>query len=103
MTLLEALDLVVARTGVERYRYLCLEHPKLTVRFEYSGLVLRLATELTTSRPSVAESIDLIKAVKVCPYRSLEAATGCGCSHCGLRGGARVSRLDCLMCIKIYK
>lgn len=40
MILLEAIDLVVARTGVERYRYLCLEHPKPSVRAEYSRWIV---------------------------------------------------------------
>jgi hypothetical protein len=103
MTLLEAIDLVVAHTGVKRYRYLCLEHPKPTVRAAYGDLVLRLAAEPTTARLSAAESMDLLKAIRACPFRSLEAVpTGCGCSHCGLRNGARVSHLDCLTCVKTY-
>ena len=59
MTLLESIDLVVARTGVERYRYLCLEHPRPKVRAEYSAWVVRKAAEPfdpTTIRPYVPAS-----------------------------------------------
>lgn len=46
MTLNESLDLVVAKTGVERYRYLCLEHPNETVRDKYSALMLAEADRI---------------------------------------------------------
>jgi hypothetical protein len=108
MTLLEAIDLVIARTGVERYRHLCLHHPSPTVRAEYSGLIFRLAAEGATglasaTTPSAAEFLALLSAVRSCPYRSLEAVpTGCGCGRCGLRGGIRISHLDCLTCVRRY-
>jgi hypothetical protein len=35
MTFREQLELVIARTGVRRYKYLCLEHPDRRVRKEY--------------------------------------------------------------------
>jgi hypothetical protein len=34
----------IARTGVERYRFLCLEHPDPTVRHQYQFLVIEIAT-----------------------------------------------------------
>jgi hypothetical protein len=34
----------VARTGVHRYRYLCLDHPDPKVRREYQGLVMEIAS-----------------------------------------------------------
>lgn len=39
----QALEAVVSRTGVERYRYLTREHPDPAVRESYSGWVLREA------------------------------------------------------------
>ncbi len=43
MTLLEALDIVVAKDGFERYRHLCLEYPDEKVRREWSEWVMREA------------------------------------------------------------
>ena len=57
MTLAESLDIVVARTGVERYRYLCPRTwPDLNVRgTRYSGLIMRMAGNVPqTTYPSVA-------------------------------------------------
>jgi hypothetical protein len=34
----------IARTGVHRYRYLCLEHPDGAVRRGYQGLVIDIAS-----------------------------------------------------------
>jgi hypothetical protein len=103
MTLLEAIDLVVARTGVERYRHLCLEHPKPTIRAEYSGLVIRMAAEPPPPKRSATESLALLSADRSCPYRSVEAvSTGCGCGRCGLQDRTRVSHLDCLTCVRRY-
>ena len=101
MTINEALDLVIARTGVERYRYLCLEHPKPTLRAEYSRLVLRLAAQTPASRPCPTELVALARKVMECPFRSTESS-GCGCAHCGLRGGAKVSKLECIECMRNY-
>ncbi len=101
MTLIEALDLVVARTGVERYRYLCLEHPRADVRGEYRALVLRLAAEPPLSGPTVAESVALAHAVRQCIFRSIESG-GCGCGRCGLRGGSKVSIFECIQCVRSY-
>ena len=81
MTLLEALELVIVRTGVERYRYLCLEHPNALVRAEYSALVQRLAKEPPGPGPTAAESIAQARAVRDCMFRSTDAG-GCGCARC---------------------
>ena len=101
MTLAGALELVVARTGVERYRYLCLEHPTSSVRAEYSALVLRLAVEPPKPGPTAAESMALSLAVRCCMFRSRESGE-CGCGHCSLRSGAKVSTLECIECVRNY-
>ena len=89
MTIAQALELVIARSGVERYRFLCLEHPNPKVRAEYTGLVLRLASQPPPpERPRAAESMALTRQVRSCPYRSIESG-GCGCAYCGLRGARR--------------
>jgi hypothetical protein len=102
MTLAEALDVVIARTGVKRYRYLCLEHPKPSVRAEYSALVLRLAAERPEPRPTAAETLALALEVKRCMFRSKEPG-GCGCGRCGLRNQAKVSTLECIECVRKYR
>jgi hypothetical protein len=40
---LGALDQAIARTGVERYRFLCLEHSDPAVRADYQRLVTEIA------------------------------------------------------------
>jgi hypothetical protein len=101
MTIADALDLVIARTGVERYRYLCLEHPKPEVRAEYSALVLRLAERPPAPGPTAGESAALARAVQACAYRSIEPG-GCRCAHCGLRKGEKVSIFECIQCMRNY-
>ena len=54
MTIEEALDIVVAQTGVLRYRYLCLEHPDQRIRDSYSRRVFELAGAPKSSFPSLA-------------------------------------------------
>ena len=48
----------------------------------------------------LTESLELLRLVKLCRYRS---TTGCGCSgaRCGLRS-AIVSHRDCLDCVRSY-
>jgi hypothetical protein len=102
MTLPDALDIVVARTGVERYRYLCSQHPRASTRAEYSALILRLALEPNPPpRPTPTESLEVLAAVRRCCFRSA-AGDGCSCSRCGLRGGAKVSTGECVACVKLY-
>jgi hypothetical protein len=40
----------IARTGVHRYRYLCLEHPDAAVRAQYQGLVIDIASGTYTGQ-----------------------------------------------------
>jgi hypothetical protein len=102
MTLTEALDQVIARTGVERYRYLCLEHPKPEVRAEYSAHVLRLAAQRPAPNPTAVELVAIASKVRSCAFRSIESG-GCGCARCGLRNGAKVSNLECIQCMRNYQ
>jgi hypothetical protein len=101
VTLPAALDLVVARTGVERYRYLCLEHESPRVRRQYSDLILRLALEPPPTRPTPTESLEVLAAVRRCPFRSV-GRDGCQCGRCALRGGAKVATAECIACVKLY-
>lgn len=101
MSIAEALELVIARSGVQRYRYLCLEHPNPKVRAEYTALVLRLASSPPPERPGAAESMALARQVRSCAFRSIESG-GCGCAHCGLRDGAKVSIFECFQCMRTY-
>jgi hypothetical protein len=102
MTVADALDIVVARTGVERYRYLCLEHPRASTRAEYSAHVLRLASSpAPPPRPTAAESIADLAAVRRCEFRSA-GRDGCQCGRCALRHGQKVTTAECLACAKLY-
>jgi hypothetical protein len=62
--LLAAIDQVIAQTGVERYRYLVLDHPSRKVRAEYAGLVRHLAKE-----PATSPAIPVDYAVEELPRR----------------------------------
>jgi hypothetical protein len=55
-----------------------------------------------TPRPSAAGSMALMKAMKTCPYHSLNIVKGCGRGHYGLRCGTPLSYLDCLTCLRRY-
>ena len=92
----------MARTGVERYRYLCRDHPSPTVRAQYTELVFRLAAEPEAPRPTAAAQLELLAAVRSCPFRSTPA-TGCSCGRCGLAGGKRVNISECMACVKAYR
>ena len=47
---LDALGRAIATTGVERYRFLSLEHPDPTVRADYQRLVTEIAAGTTTGQ-----------------------------------------------------
>jgi hypothetical protein len=100
MTLAEALDIVIARTGHKRYRFLCLQHPRPQVRAQYSDLVMRLAARPEQIRPTPPGAAELAQ-LQGCPFRSA-GTDGCQCSRCGLRSGAKVSSLECLVCVRQY-
>jgi len=51
----------------------------------------------------LAESLELLRLVNLCPYRSRDAACGCSGHRCSLRVTAPiVSHLDCLECVRCY-
>jgi hypothetical protein len=101
MTLEQALDIVIEREGVERYRYLCLDHPNPSVRAEYSRLIMQLAGQPPRPGPTAKEAIELGRRILGCPYRSI-GQTACGCGVCALRGGESVSRDECIDCLTRY-
>lgn len=90
-----------------RYRELCEEDADPERRDAYRDLVVRLARGEAIGvavapeppRPAVAESLDLTRRMRACPFRSSE---GCGCSggRCAARGGSAVTHLDCFACLK---
>lgn len=106
MTWESALDNVVARTRHERFRVLCSED--WPDHKAYRELVIRMAAgEGSISDPPapipLAESLDLLRLVNLCQYRSRDAACGCSGSSCALRVSAPiVSHLDCLECVRCY-
>jgi hypothetical protein len=53
MTFRQRLDLVIARTQVRRYEYLCLEHPDPTVRRQYREFIVRESEKDPESEPVV--------------------------------------------------
>ena len=53
----------------------------------------------------LAESLELLRLVNLCPYRSRDAACGCSGHRCGLRFARPkpiVSHLDCLDCMRTH-
>ena len=103
MELSEAIEIVVERTGVERYRYLCLEHPNAGVRRDYSNLVLHMAAEPPdrSSGMEVAEWLPMLRKARQCQFRSVGKA-GCGCGQCALAQGAEVSIAQCVDCVRRF-
>lgn len=107
MTWEQALDLVVSRTGHQRYRWLCSEdNPDTEQRAAYRRLVISQAVDQPTAGISAVlmpavESIAALKLVRRCHYRSVPSC-GCEPGRCGLRGGKWVSDQDCLTCVSKY-
>ena len=105
MTYLEALDIVVARTRHERFRWLCSDaNPDAHVREGYRALVLKLAGE-PVSAPPPTPLVPLGNSIRAaqlgfrrCLYSTHE---GCGCSgtHC-YHLGRVVGLADCISCLK---
>ena len=100
MTLDQALDIVVARTGIDRYRYLCRDHPVASVRDGYAALVMKLAGEPDSGRITIADALT-IRRVNACLYRS-KGNDECGCFRCALKGGQKVTSADCYGCVQRY-
>jgi len=104
MTWQEALDTVVARTGHERFRWLCSDdNPDAVQREGYRGVVLGLAGQPASETPPVlpplAVSINAVRlGFRQCFYSSHE---GCGCAgtHC-YRFGRIVQLRECVECLK---
>lgn len=56
---------------------------------------------VAVERPETAETVAQVREINRCPYRST-VGCGCGGARCALRGGALVSHLDCLPCVRRY-
>jgi hypothetical protein len=109
MTLIEALDIVVARTGHSPYRELCSEaNTDAQQRDAYRRLVYELAGSApdalpsppVVARPEIRRMLAVMKwGLRSCLYSSHE---GCGCSgtHCYHLGRA-VTLPDCLECLNM--
>lgn len=107
MTLDEALEIVVARTGNELYRRL-VRHPNPSRRARYiewimgEGLAISFASGDKATPPlmPLSDSSRLTALARLCPYRSRQ---GCGCSGylCGLIQ-REVSGQTCLDCVGKY-
>jgi hypothetical protein len=74
LDLVNALTEAIARTGVHRYRYLCLECPDEKVRREYQGLVIQLA-----SGPHAGPRFDATARATAEFDQDFGAVSGCGC------------------------
>jgi hypothetical protein len=74
--------------------------PDADLRDRTRAETIRRAAEPRAPRPTVADQLAAARLVRACPYRS--AGGGCGCSRCGLRGGARVTTAECLDCVRRY-
>lgn len=106
----EALDVVVGRTGHGRFRSLCADdHPdrmiwrsRMIERATGEAAPIVDAASTPPANPTLAEDMRLIREAKACAFRS--RGPGCGCSghRCALRGGAIVSHLDCIPCVRTY-
>lgn len=106
MTLPEAIELVVSRTGHERFHWLCSDaNPDAASREAYRALVLRMACGQMPAPPEtpslvpLAESNRLLQLIRECPHKG---PPGCGCSgsaHCS-RLDRDVTRHECFSCVQ---
>lgn len=65
----------------------------------------RIAAGLPTGTSGpipLAESLDLVRSMRACPFHSTGPGCGCSGSRCALRGGRPVSHVDCFGCIRQY-
>jgi hypothetical protein len=89
MDLAEALDIVVARTGHERYRELA------ATRSDYAELILRLAEDPNYTNAPSQETIAIT--LMVCPHQRI---IGCSCGkqyECAVTGAGK-SIYQCQQC-----
>lgn len=103
MTWLDALEIVVARTGHVRYRWLCSDdNPDADQRDAYRIQVIAEACG-EPPRPSVREALDGLAEMRACPHRDERTDCGCGgLAKCGKGRGVNglVNHGDCLACLK---
>jgi hypothetical protein len=48
------------------------------------------------------ETLTLVRAMRACPFRSIDTGCGCAGGRCSLRHGAVVSHRDCMDCLRRY-
>lgn len=109
MTLAEALEIVIARTKHERYRWLCSDaNPDAESREAYRGLMVRLASDgdLPPQPPPprpLSRTLELLSRMHACPSRTERADCGCaGLATCSLGKGQAgvVNHQDCFACLE---
>lgn len=94
MTIEEALDIVVARTGHHRYRELVdPAHPDYDPRF--------IPIVIDAAKRAPARTVELARLMTACPFRSVPPGC-CAGGRCALRGGAEASHIDCFDCLEQY-
>lgn len=100
MTWTDALEVVVARTGVGRYRYLCSEDHADHARWRLK--VVELATgDLPRPSPAADRNARLAVLARSCPYRTRWPACGCSGFRCGIKQQI-VSGPECWACVEKY-
>jgi hypothetical protein len=78
--IIAAVEAAVAKTGVERYRYLCLEHPDPGIRESFTQWILAgMPSQKATSsphqmKPEVVGAVDQV----LVSYDPFVPARGCG-------------------------
>lgn len=101
MTDQEALDLVVSRTGHERFRVLVAENPAYwpVILLHASNLLDGPAPE-PAARPTPREGLAALMIARRCRWGSWPA---CGCSgpRCSIHG-REIAPAECLACVRRY-
>ena len=117
MTLDEALEKGIAKTGHERFRYLCLEHPDEATRAKHVAYVMAKASGqamgrgiVSASRGRVAAREEVIpladalrrrRLVRACLFRGKPKCGCTGSAACALAGKDRTQR-ECEECVARY-
>jgi hypothetical protein len=111
MDWMEALEIVVARDGVERYRVLTSDqNPDVPGRERYRADMVKMAAQpfepgkpfkpsTKEVRPTVSQSRAMITAVKACSFWS---KCSCSAGKCALKNNTTVSYQECFECLKSY-
>jgi hypothetical protein len=79
-----------------------IQHIRARSAMTEAPIAVRPASPDDADRPGVTESLSLVKAMRVCPFRSTNTDCGCSGGRCALRRVVVVTHHDCFDCLRRY-